>query len=76
MTLSEGDNLALAPDLDYLDLYLLGPTGDDGTGSATAELQRRQRRRELVHLHQRDPVRDGAGAGMPGYADDFATAAR
>ena len=33
VTLSEGDNLALAPDLDYLDLYLLGPTGDPGTGT-------------------------------------------
>jgi hypothetical protein len=35
VTLSEGDDLALAPDLDYLDVYLLGPTGDPGTGSAT-----------------------------------------
>ena len=35
VTLSDGDNLALAPDLDYLDLYLLGPTGNDGTGTAT-----------------------------------------
>ena len=30
----QGENLALAPDLDYLDLYLLGPTGDPGTGTA------------------------------------------
>ena len=27
--------MALAPDLDYLDLYLLGPTGDPGTGTET-----------------------------------------
>ena len=66
-TLSEGDNLALAPDLDYLDLYLLGPTGDDGTGSR--RLVCSGDNGDVNSFTSTSTTRSGTGlVRMPGYA--------
>ena len=67
VTLSEGDNLALAPDLDYLDLYLLGPTGDDGTGSR--RLVCSGDNGDVNSFTSTSTTRSGTGlVRMPGYA--------
>lgn len=68
MTLSEGDHVALAPDLDYLDLYLLGPTGDPGTGSATLSCSGDNA--DVNSFTSTVTTRSGTGQlRLPGYAD-------
>ena len=72
VTLSEGDNLALAPDLDYLDLYLLGPTGDPGTG--TARLSCNGDNGDVNSFTSTATTRSGTGQlRLPGYAADGGT---
>ncbi len=72
VTLSEGDHLTLAPDLDYLDLYLLGPTGDPGTGSA--RLSCSGDNADVNSFTSTVTTRSGTGQlRLPGYADSFGT---
>ncbi|HET6939587.1 MAG TPA: choice-of-anchor U domain-containing protein, partial [Nocardioides sp.] len=69
MTLSDGDHLALAPDLDFLELYLLGPTGDPGTGSATLSCSGDNG--DVNSFTSTVTTRSGTGQlRLPGYADD------
>jgi hypothetical protein len=70
VTLSGGDNVVLAPDLDHLDLYLLGPTGDPGTGTATLSCSGDNG--DVNSFTSTSTTRSGTGLlRLPGYADDF-----
>jgi hypothetical protein len=69
MTLSDGEHVALAPDLDYLDLYLLGPTGDPGTGTATLSCSGDNN--DMNSFTSTQATRSGTGQlRLPGYAAD------
>jgi hypothetical protein len=69
MTLSDGDHVALAPDLDMLNLYLLGPTGDPGTGSA--RLSCSGDNGDVNSFTSTVTTRSGTGQlRLPGYAAD------
>lgn len=73
VTLVDGDTLALAPHLDFLDLYLLDITGNAGTGTATLSCAGNHAG-DLNDYTSVTTTRSGTGTiRLPGYAADAQT---
>ncbi len=72
-TLAGSENLALSPHLDFLDLYLLDPTGNPGTGTATLTCSG-SHTGDVNSYTSITTTRSGTGTiRIPGYAADAQT---
>ena len=68
VTLHEGDNFALSPHIDLLDLYLLDATGNPGTGTAKLQCSGSQPG-DVNNYTSVNATRSGTGTiQLPGYA--------